>query len=122
MNRRRLALSAVVAVSAVFGPSGLGHATADATTGADLPSKHGVIVWSNRTDDGTDPLLIAHAAGSHQRELTPAIQGTGDIDAQVSPSGDWVAYEHDAGETASIHLVRPSGADDHVVHVGCVDP
>ena len=122
MNRRRLALSAVVAVSAVFGPSGLAPGAAVATTGGGLPSKHGVIVWSSRTDDGTDHLLIAHADGSHQRELTPAIPGTGDIDAQVSPSGDWVAYEHDAGETATIHLVRPSGADDHVVDVGCVDP
>lgn len=122
MNRRRLTLSAVVAISAVFGPSGFAQGTAGATTGGELPSKQGVIVWSSRTDDGTDHLLIAHADGSHQHELTPAIQGTGDIDAQVSPSGDWVAYEHDAGEAASIHLVRPSGADDHAVDVGCVDP
>ena len=122
MKRRRLTLTTVVAMSAVLGPSGLAPGMAAAATGGGLPSSGGVIVWSSRTDDGTDHLLIAHADGSHQRELTPAIQGTGDIDAQVSPSGDWVAYEHDAGEAASIHLVRPSGADDHVVDVGCVDP
>ena len=86
------------------------------------PSTHGVIVWTNRADDGSEHLMIARANGSHSRALTPSIPDTFDIDAQVSPSGRWIAYEHDTADNASIHLVRPNGRDDHVVDVGCVDP
>ena len=67
-------------------------------------------------------LLIAHADGSAQRVLTPAIAGSGDIDAQFSPKGDWIAYEHDTADSETIHLIRPDGTGDHVLDVGCVDP
>jgi Tol biopolymer transport system component len=82
---------------------------------------HGVIVWTNRADDGSEHLMIARANGSHSRVLTASIPGTFDIEAQVSPNGRWIAYEHDTADNASIHLVRPSGRDDHVLDVGCVD-
>ncbi len=94
---------------------------ASAGTGHGAPSADGVIVWTNRADDGSEHLMIARADGSHARALTPSIPDNFDIDAQVSPDGRWIAYEHDTAENASIHLVRPSGRDDHVVDVGCVD-
>lgn len=45
-----------------------------------------------------------------------------DLDAQISPDGRWIAYEHDTSENGTIRLVRPNGRDDHVIDVGCVDP
>ena len=87
------------------------------------PSKAGVIVWTNRADDGSEHLVIARTDGSHQRQVTPTTPDTSDIDAQISPDGRWIAYERDHGDSAAtIHLVRPNGRDDHVVDVGCVDP
>ncbi len=86
------------------------------------PSTRGVIVWTNRANDGSEHLLIARADGSHQRVLTPSVPDAADIDAQVSPRGSWIAYERDTSDAASIHLVRPNGADDHVLDVGCDDP
>ena len=101
--------------------------TAAADTANDGPTAttHGVIVWTQRTGDGPEHLLIARADGSHQRALTPAIPDRKDIDAQISPGGDWVAYEHvnlAMPSTETIHLVRPNGENDHVLDVGCVDP
>ena len=86
------------------------------------PSTEGVIVWSNRAADRSEGLLIARADASHQRELTPHAPDTRDFDAQISPDGRWIAYERDQGETATIHLVRPNGSNDHLVDVGCVSP
>jgi hypothetical protein len=86
------------------------------------PSSKGVIVWTHRDDDGLEHLLIANADGSDQRALTPAIADSGDIDAQISPTGAWVAYEHDTSDSETIHLIRPDGTDDHVLDIGCVDP
>ena len=95
---------------------------ASAGTGHGAPSADGVIVWTNRADDGSEHLMIARADGSHARALTPSIPDNFDIDAQVSPDGRWIAYEHDTPVDASIHLVRPNSKQDHVVDVGCVDP
>jgi hypothetical protein len=94
---------------------------ASAVTRHRAPSTHGVIVWTNRADDGSEHLMIARANGSHSRALTPSIPDTFDVEAQVSPAGRWIAYEHDTAENASIHLVRPNGRDDHLLDVGCVD-
>ena len=83
----------------------------------------GVIVWSQQTADGTSQnLMIARGDGSHVRELTPAIPDGFDIDAQVSPNGQWIAYEHEAPTGDTVRLVRPNGARDHLLDVGCVDP
>ncbi len=86
------------------------------------PSTKGVIVWTNRTDDGSEHLLVARADGSHQRSLTAAVPDGSDIDAQISPDGSWVAYEHATPDTSTIHLVRPDATHDHGVDLGCVDP
>ena len=104
------AFGATASVAAPAGPKG--H----------QPSTRGVILWDHRNDSGVDHLVIARADGSHQRVVTPAIPDSGDIDAQFSPSGAWVAYEHDAPDSETIHLVRPDGTGDHVLDVGCVDP
>jgi Tol biopolymer transport system component len=95
-------------------------ASASASTGG-APSTRGVIVWTDRTDAG-DHLMIARADGSHARTLTPVIPGESDIDAQISPDGRWVVYEHDTADTAVVRLVRPDGSDDHQVNIRCVDP
>jgi Tol biopolymer transport system component len=102
--------------------TGAGGSGASASTGGDLPSTKGIIVWTNRTPSGAEHLLIAKADGTRQRVLTPAVADADDLNAQVSPDGSWVAYEHDLPDTASIHLVRPDGTRDHVVDVGCLDP
>ncbi len=86
------------------------------------PSRAGIIVWTHRTPAGPEQLLIADADGSHQRALTPALPDAGDIDAQISPNGRWIAYEHDDPVSGTIHLVHPDGSDDHVFDVGCFDP
>ena len=52
----------------------------------------------------------------------PSFADTGDVDAQISPDGSWVAYERDTPDSASVRLVRPDGRHDHVVDVGCSDP
>jgi Tol biopolymer transport system component len=96
--------------------------TASAVTKHRAPSTDGVIVWTNRADDGSEHLMIARANGTHSRALTPAIPDNFDIDAQISPGGRWIAYEHDTPADTSLHLVRPNGHHDHVVDVGCVDP
>ena len=109
------AMVSVVAALALANP-----VTASATN--TRPSTDGVIVWSNRATDGSEHLLIARADGSHQRDLTTPAPDTRDADAQISPNGRWIAYQHNQGETETIHLVRPDGGDDHLVDVGCVDP
>ena len=86
------------------------------------PSTNGVIVWSNRASDGSEHLLIAQADGTHQKDLTIPTPDTKDTDAQISPDGRWIAYQHDQGESETIHLVRPDGRDDHLVDIGCVEP
>jgi dipeptidyl aminopeptidase/acylaminoacyl peptidase len=90
-----------------------------ATTG---PSTDGFIVWSNRAADRSEHLLIARADGRHQRDLTSPAPDVTDADAQISPDGRWIAYQHDQGESETIRLVRPNGRDDHVLDLGCVDP
>jgi len=116
-HRARGLVAGAVALAAICASV---PASATASTGQ-APSTRGVIVWTDRTDAG-DHLMIARADGSHARSLTPVITGEGDIDAQVSPDGRWVVYEHDAGDGAAIRLVRTDGGDDHLVDVGCVDP
>src|SRR3954470_24982079 len=96
--------------------------SASASTGAGQPSTKGIIVWTNRTPAGSEHLLIARADGSGQRVLTPALPDVDDLNAQVSPDGAWIAYEHDNPDVGSVHLVRPDGTHDHAVDVGCVDP
>ena len=111
MTLARVAILAAglgVASNMVFASPGL----ADAHGG--LPSRHGVIVWTNRADDGSEHLLIADADGDNQRALTASIPDTSDLNAQVSPRGNWIAYEHDTADNATIHLVRPGGRHDHV--------
>ncbi|MBI4940370.1 MAG: PD40 domain-containing protein [Actinobacteria bacterium] len=115
-GRRALiaATAAVVAVCAAVPAS----AVASAGQG---PSTRGVIVWTDRTASG-DHLMIARADGSHARSLTQVIPGESDIDAQISPDGRWVVYEHDTAETAVVRLVRSDGTDDHLVNIRCVAP
>jgi Tol biopolymer transport system component len=115
LRRRHLLAAATVAAACLAAPT-----PASAATGAG-PSTSGVIVWTDRTDHG-DHLMIARADGTHARSLTPAIPGDSDIDAQVSPDGRWIAYEHDTPDVAQLRLVRPDGQDDHAIDVGCVDP
>jgi Tol biopolymer transport system component len=100
----------------------VGVPSATAVPRGGQPSTKGVIVWTNRASAGSEHLLIASADGSHQRSLTAALPDTGDIDAQISPTGSWIAYEHDTADTADVRLVRPDGTRDHVINVGCVDP
>jgi hypothetical protein len=120
--RVRWAISvSVVAALAAMVPISPSSASSNAASHG-LPSTRGFIVWTHRADDGSEQLLTAHADGSHQRALTPSITDSSDIDAQVSPSGNWVAYEHDSPGSETIHLVRPDGTGDHVLDVGCVDP
>ena len=122
MRTIRICLSSL-ALAVVF--AGLATApTSAARHVRDLrATTQGVIVWTQQTADGTSQhLMIARADGSHQRELTPAIPDGFDIDAQVSPNGRWIAYEHEAPSGDTVRLVRPSGARDHLLDVGCVDP
>jgi hypothetical protein len=65
----------------------VGVPSATAMPRGDQPSTKGVIVWTNRASTGSEHLLVARADGSHQRILTPALPDTGDIDAQISPTG-----------------------------------
>ncbi len=95
-------------------------ASADPATGK-AASRAGVIVWTNRTDE-SEHLMIASADGRHRRDLTPAQPGNVDIDARVSPNGEWIVFEHDDATSATIHLIRPNGTQDHEINVGCVDP
>ena len=109
---------AVVAVSLANAPTSASHPARGRTA-----TTQGVIVWSEQSNDGSaQHLLIARADGSHQRELTPVIPDAFDIDAQVSPNGRWIAYEREAPSGDTVRLVRPSGARDHLLDVGCVDP
>src|SRR5690242_13055348 len=82
-----------VAPSSAFAGTASGTASASASGTVHGPSTRGVIVWTERTDAG-DHLMIARADGSHARSLTPVIPDEGDIDAQVSPDGRWILYEH----------------------------
>jgi Tol biopolymer transport system component len=50
------------------------------------------------------------------------VPGNFDIDAQVSPNGGWVTYEHDSPGSETIHLVKPNGEADHVLDLPCADP
>ena len=70
------------------------------------PSTDGVIVWSTRAADGSEHLLIARADGSHQQDLTKPATDTKDSEAQISPNGRWIVYQHDQGDSETIHLER----------------
>ena len=85
-------------------------------------SNEGIIVWTTREASGSEHLMVARADGSHQRSLTPELPDTGDVDAQISPDGSWVAYERDTADSASVRLVRPDGRQDDMVDVGCSEP
>lgn len=89
---------------------------------SDHDRAHGIIVWTHRAAPGSEHLMVARADGSNARPLTQPARATVDIDAQVSPDGRWVAYQKELPETASIHLVRTNGRDDHLLEVGCADP
>lgn len=121
---RRLCTSAIAlaCVTAPALPCAAFGAAAHDRAGMQMASTSGVIVWVHRDDDGADHLVIARADSSGQEVLTPASADSHDIDAQVSPDGRWIAYEHDAPDGDTIHLVRPNGADDHVLDVACADP
>jgi WD40-like Beta Propeller Repeat len=110
-----LSIAAAMAALAAAAPASGGVIHGQAST-------RGVIVWTHRADDGNEQLFIARADGSHQRALTPALPDSSDIDAQVSPGGGWIAYEHDSPGSEAIHLVKPDGTGDHALDVGCVDP
>ena len=101
----------VLTVATVVGMvvTGAGGSGASASTGGTQPSTEGIIVWTNRTPSGAEHLLIARADGTRQRVLTPAVADADDLNAQVSPDGSWVAYEHDLPDTASIHPSVPTG-------------
>lgn len=66
--------------------------------------------------------MIARADGSHRRSLTPVTPDEGDIDAQVSPDGRWVMFEHDTPQTSTVRLVRPDGTDAHDIPLPCTGP
>ena len=83
--------------------------------------RDGIVVWTDRTDTG-DHLMIARADGSHRRSLTPVTPDEGDIDAQVSPDGRWVMYEHDTPQTSTVRLVRPDGTGTHDIPLPCTGP
>jgi Tol biopolymer transport system component len=117
MRTRRAVQVAAAAAIAIIAPN-----AATATGAHRPPTTDGVIVWTNRADDGSEHLMIARANGSHQRELTPPTPDTFDIDAQVSPRGNWIAYERDTEDGASVHVIRPNGTHDHAIDVGCVEP
>ena len=123
MNHPRHRLFALALAVASLGLATAPTSAATHQVRARTATTQGVIVWTQRTADGSSQhLMISRADGSHQRELTPAIPDSGDIDAQISPNGRWIAYEHDTPDGDTIRLVRPSGARDHLVDVGCVDP
>jgi Tol biopolymer transport system component len=86
------------------------------------PSAAGLVVWTNRADDGRERLMIAAADGSGRRVLTRPGPETIDFDAQFSPDGEWIAYERDTPDSATVRLVRPDGTDGHRVKVPCADP
>ncbi len=86
------------------------------------PSSAGLIVWTNRAADGRERLMIADADGTGDRVLTHPGKDQFDIDPQFSPNGEWIAYEHDTPESASVRLVRPDGTQDHRLAVPCEDP
>jgi Tol biopolymer transport system component len=110
-----LAISVAAAAICAAGPASASSSTHDA------PSRHGIIVWTDRTDAG-DHLMIARADGSHRRSLTPVTPDEGDIDAQVSPDGRWVMYEHDNPQTSTLRLVHPDGTGAHDIPLPCTDP
>ena len=86
------------------------------------PSSAGLIVWTNRAADGRERLMIADADGTGDRVLTHPGKDQFDIDPQFSPNGEWIAYEHDTPESASVRLVRPDGTQDHRLAAPCEDP
>jgi Tol biopolymer transport system component len=122
MMRTRLALSVATAAAMALLVATAPASAASTGRRDTQPSTRGVIVWTHRVDDGSEPLLIARADGSQQRALTPSAPDTVDKDAQISPGGGWVAYEHDSPGSETIHLVKPNGAGDHVLGLPCADP
>ena len=82
-------------------------------------SSGGLIVWTHRAAPGSEHLMIARADGSHPRALTEPAPDQVDLDAQVSPNGEWVAYMREAGDTDKLRLVRTDGSADHEVTVNC---
>jgi Tol biopolymer transport system component len=112
--RTPLVAAAVLALLAPT-PLATSYAAAD-------PSTDGHIVWTKRIADGHEELLIANADGTGQRVLVPAAKGEVNFDAQFSPNGRWIAYEHDADDSFEVRLVRADGTHDHRLPVGCKDP
>src|ERR1044071_1199286 len=111
-------LAAVGLVAGVCAPP-----AATAAGGHRPPTHQGLIVWTNRSGDGaSEHLVVARGDGSRQRDLTAAEEGVFDLNAQVSPRGTWIAYEHNFPDGAEVRLVRPNGTHDHALDVGCADP
>jgi len=66
--------------------------------------------------------MIARSDGKDARPLTAPSADVVDINAQVSPDGEWIAYEHNDLDSAEVRLVRPDGTDDHALPAPCADP
>jgi Tol biopolymer transport system component len=121
MRRTLMLLSGLAAAGLIA--SAVTPPLATAASGGRRPTHQGLIVWTNRSADGSsEHLVVARGDGSRQRDLTPAVEGVIDVNAQASPRGTWIAYEHNFPDGAEIRLVRPSGARDHALDVGCTDP
>lgn len=119
LPRTCVAVSALASMTLATVPAG---APASAHPGGHGGHDDGVIVWSSRVSDGSEHLMIAEEGGGEARALTQPTPDIVDINAQVSPDGEWIAYEHNNPVTAEIRLVRPDGSDDHRINVPCDDP
>ncbi|HSD00837.1 MAG TPA: hypothetical protein VLB81_00585 [Gaiellales bacterium] len=82
----------------------------------------GVVVWTSRAAPGSEHLMIARPDGGDARPLTAPSPDVVDLNAQVSPDGEWIAYERSYPESTEVRLVRPDGSDDHPLDAPCIDP
>jgi len=112
----------LVALASLLAVLGLPSYAAGAPPLESAPSTDGLIVWTNRADDGRESLRISHADGSGQRALTHAGKGVVHYDAQFSPNGQWIAYQAEDADSFDVRLVRPDGTDNHRLPVACQEP
>lgn len=88
-------------------------------------STHSVIVWSRFVDsDFSGARIVAKSPHGHRtRVLSDPGDGVQDIDPEVSPDGQRVAFERDLPDgSTQIVVMGSNGRYEHALDLGCVDP
>jgi Tol biopolymer transport system component len=113
----------IMLASVLFAVLGIARGVGAASAGAHANANRGYLVWTRITSAGdTGQLVISDPAGRHVRQLSHPPTGVFDIDARISPNGQWILFERDLPDRAAAGLIRFDGTGERLLNLHCADP